>query len=148
MSTLEIKREISYNNRQTVFHNVHNRPVSIHWYSRSTRWLHSGNKDNPLFPVAWMWAILSVLALWGRKHPWDKSSQYSKTHQLIARTSLLGLNADFPLALLHRVGGDLWMTPFILLFEHRRSAWAFWGQRAVDQIIYFPERRKPRCLRG
>lgn len=26
-----------------------------------------------------MLAILSVLALWGRKHPWDKMSQYSKS---------------------------------------------------------------------
>lgn len=27
MYTLEIKREISYNNQQSVFHNVHNYPV-------------------------------------------------------------------------------------------------------------------------
>lgn len=52
MSTLGIKRKISYNNQQTVFHNIHNCPVrSIHWYLRSMRWLQCGNKDNPLFLV-------------------------------------------------------------------------------------------------
>lgn len=140
MSTLAIKRKISYNNQQAAFHNGHNCPVrSIRWYSRSMRWLQCGNKDRPLCPVPWMLAILSVLALWGRKHPWDKTIQYSKTQQLIARTSLPGLIADFPLALLHLVGGYLWMTLFILLAEHRGPEWAV-------QMIHFPERRKPRCL--
>lgn len=120
--------------------------LSIQWYLRSMRWLQCGNKGHPLFPVPWMLAILSVLALWGRKQPWDETSQYTKTHQLIARTSLLAINDDFPLALLHLVGGYLWMTSFILLFKHRWSEWALWGQHAVDQIIYFPERRKPCCL--
>lgn len=77
------------------------------------RWLQSGNKDNPFFPVLWFFAILSVLAC---EKESTQMSQYSKTHQLISRTSLLGFNADFPLALLHLVGGYLWMTSFILLF--------------------------------
>lgn len=120
-------RKISYNNKQTVFHDVHNCPVrSIHWHLWSMLWIQCGNKDNPLFRAAWMLAILSVLALWGRKHQLDfkkKRPSIQKAHQIIAQTSLQGLIADFPLALLHPVGGERWMTPFMLL------CYAFRAQR-------------------
>lgn len=147
MSTLEITRKIRYNDQLTMFHIAHNCPVTnIQWYLRSMRWLLCGNKDNPFFPVPWLLVILSVLALWGRKGPWDETSQYSKTQQFISRASWLGLNADFPLALLILVGGYLWMTSFILLFDHRGYVWAFGGQDALDRIVYFPEWRQPFCL--
>ena len=135
--TLEIKRKISCNNQQTVFHNAHNCPVrSIHCYLRSMRWLQSSDKDDPLFPFPWILAILSVLALWGRKHPSDETSQYSKTHQFIPRARL---HAVFSLSYIKWVGIFEWHPLSYFLSAENLSGLSEGGMLYSQLYIFLNE---------